>query len=86
MKTPRNIVVKTLLNADEFLAMEAECKTFDVSHSKLLRDLVKDRLVERQRNDRRLPRDIERTGYGHIAAMLLPGRATFGTKGMSLRL
>ena len=86
MKTPRNIVVKTLLNADEFLALEAECQTSDVSHSKLLRDLVRDRLVERQRNNRRLPREIERSSYGHIAAMLLPSRATFGTKGMSLRL
>ena len=34
----RNIVVKTLLNADEFLKLETACKQSDISQSKALRD------------------------------------------------
>lgn len=37
----RHIVVKTLLNADEFIEFERHCKDADLSHSRAIRDLVK---------------------------------------------
>lgn len=79
MKYPRTIVVKTLLNADEFLALSEECKTADVPQSKLLRDLAKGWLAERKATrDQRQP---ERSGAGQNMAMLLPGRANYGARG-----
>ncbi|WBS00241.1 hypothetical protein OU994_18135 [Pseudoduganella sp. SL102] len=70
---PRNIEVKTLLNADEFLELEKECTAADVSRSKLLRDLAKGWMAERKGSRSRPP--AERPGYGQNMAMLLPGRA-----------
>jgi hypothetical protein len=71
--SPRNIEVKTLLNADEFVELEKECKAADVTRSKLLRDLAKGWLADRKDSHQR--RQMERPGYGQNMAMLLPGRA-----------
>ncbi|WEF34889.1 hypothetical protein [Pseudoduganella chitinolytica] len=70
--TPRNIEVKTLLNADEFVALQQECKAADVKHSTLLRNLAKSWLADRK--DKRQQRQAERPAYGQNLAMLLPTR------------
>jgi hypothetical protein len=70
----RNIEVKALFNADEFIELERECAAADVTRSKLLRDLAKGWLADRK--DSRQPRQQERPGYGQNMAMLLPSRTT----------
>ena len=70
---PRNIEVKTLLNADEFVELQQECAAADVKHSKLLRDLAKGWLADRK--DSRRQQQTERPAYGQNLAMSLPGRA-----------
>lgn len=70
---PRNIEVKTLLNADEFIDLKAECEAADVKHSTLLRNLAKSWLADRK--DRRAQQRLERPAYGQNMAMLLPSRA-----------
>lgn len=70
---PRNIEVKTLLNADEFVDLERECKEADVTRSKLLRDLAKGWLADRK--DSRQQRQAERTAYNQNMAVFLPSRA-----------
>ena len=50
MNQHRNIVVKTLLNADEFLGFERHCKEQDVSQSRAIRDLVKGLIHGRNRS------------------------------------
>lgn len=84
MKTPRNIVVKTLFNPDEFLAFEAKCKASDVSHSRVLRDLANHWIAKRSLNDRRRGRRTERPGAGHNLSMILPSRV--GNRPMHMRL
>lgn len=69
----RNIEVKTLFNADEFVALKQECEAADLKHSTLLRTLAKTWLAERK--DKRTQRQTERPTYGQNMAMLLPGRA-----------
>lgn len=69
----RNIEVKTLFNADEFIDLQQECRAADVKHSTLLRNLAKGWLAERK--DTRRQVQSERPGYGQNMAMLLPGRA-----------
>jgi len=78
MKTPRDIVVKTLLNADEFVQFSAECQAEDIPQSKKLRDLMKGWLAER--NGSRRPQQGERPGAGQNMAMLLPGRANYAAR------
>ncbi len=56
----RNIVVKTLLSADEFLTFETACKHSDISQSKALRDLANGWV-----NDRRVGWIAERPACGH---------------------
>lgn len=73
MKHPRNIEVKALFDADEFIELKTECDAADVSRSKLLRDLAKGWLAERK--DKRSHPQPERPAYGQNMAMLLPGRA-----------
>lgn len=68
----RNIEVKALFNADEFIELERECAAADVTRSKLLRDLAKGWLADRK--DSRQHRQMERPTYGQNMAMLLPGR------------
>lgn len=79
MKSPRNIVVKTLFNPDEYLAFNAECVAADVSHSKALRDLAKG-YVSQQRNVNRGSDRKEWPGSGQNMAMFLPSRANYGAK------
>jgi hypothetical protein len=71
--SPRNIEVKTLLNADEFVDLQQECVAADVKHSTLLRTLAKDWLAERKNKRRHQP--AEGPVYGQNMAMLLPARA-----------
>lgn len=68
----RNIEVKALFNADEFVELQQECEAADVTRSKLLRDLAKGWLAERK--DKRSRRAEERPAYGQNMAMLLPTR------------
>ncbi|MDN4061166.1 hypothetical protein QPK31_23380 [Massilia sp. YIM B02769] len=70
---PRNIEVKTLFNADEFVELQQECAAADVKHSTLLRNLAKGWLADRK--DTRRNQHAERPTYGQNMAMLLPGRA-----------
>lgn len=65
----RHIVVKTLLNADEFLEFEKHCQATDISHSRAIRDLVKQWL---HRSSARLR--AERPRAGQNMALLFPGR------------
>lgn len=69
---PRNIEVKTLFNADEFIDLQQECAAADVKHSTLLRNLAKGWLADRKNNRRH--QQVERPTYGQNIAMLLPGR------------
>lgn len=69
---PRNIEVKALFNADEFVELQQECEAADVTRSALLRGLAKGWLAERK--DKRSRRAEERPAYGQNMAMLLPTR------------
>jgi hypothetical protein len=83
-KDPRTIVVKTLLNADEFIALSAECEAADIKQSKLLRDLAKNWLEER--NGRHRQTRMEWPGAGQNMAMVLPGRTNYGVRGQRMHL
>jgi len=76
---PRNIEVKALFNADEFVELQQECAAADVKHSTLLRNLAKGWLAEQK--DTRRRQHTERPGAGQNMAMLLPGRPNFGARG-----
>lgn len=76
MKDPRNIVVKTLMNPDEFTAFAAACEEEDVSQSKKLRDLGNAWVANR--NDRRRQGRREWPSGAHNQAMFLPGRVNYG--------
>lgn len=73
MKHPRTIVVKTLLNPDEFIEFSAQCEADDVPQSRKARDLIKGWLAER--NSKAQAQHHDRPGYGQNMAMLLPSRA-----------
>ena len=74
----RNIVVKTLLSADEFLEFNAACKAADKPHSKALRDLSKD-WIARQHDRRRMP--ISKwPGAGQNVAMHFPNRVNYAMR------
>lgn len=75
-RAARDIVVKTLLNADEFLEFDAACQSADTSHSKALRDLARGWMKDR--NDRRPRTRSEWPNANHNMAMFLPGRANYG--------
>ena len=83
MKNPRHIVVKTLMNADEFLNFEAKCKKADVSHSRALRDLAIRFSTPHATQVNRRSRRNERPSFGQVMSMILPSRAS---KGMHMRL
>lgn len=74
MKHPRTIVVKTLLNPDEYVAFSAQCEADDIPQSKKLRDLASTWLAERNRTATQ--QHQKRPGRGHVMAMLLPGRVS----------
>jgi hypothetical protein len=42
MKSPRNIVIKSLFNPDEFLAFKAKCDQEDITQSRAIRELAND--------------------------------------------
>ena len=67
----RSIVVKTLLSPDEYLEMSRKCDTADLTHSKALRDLVRNWMPRRNGIEPQHPR--ERPGRVQNLAMF-PGR------------
>lgn len=73
MKSPRTIVVKTLLNPDEYVEFSTQCEADDVPQSKKLRDLARGWLSER--NGKAQQQRQERPSYGQNVAMFLPSRA-----------
>lgn len=84
-RAPRDIVVKTLLNADEFLEFDQACISADTSHSKALRDLARGWMKDR--NDKRQRTRSEWPSASQNMAMFLPGRANYGASPrMSMRL
>lgn len=42
MKSPRNIVIKSLFNPDEYLAFKNKCESEDTTQSRALRQLAND--------------------------------------------
>jgi hypothetical protein len=84
MKNTRDIVVKALVNADEFLAFDKACKLADVKHSTKLRELATGWAA--RQHDRSRSRRSEWPGAGHSRAMLLPGRVRTGGHLMSMRM
>lgn len=80
MKAPRTIVVKTLLNADEFVEFSQQCQADDVTQSKKLRDLARGWLNDRNANARHQP--AGRPGAGQNVAMVLPGRSNYRAPGV----
>lgn len=84
MKATRDIVIKTLFNADEFSAFRDACNDADVTQSKKLRELAINWVTHR--NDRRRSARVEWPASGHNRAMLLPGRVRFSASRMSLRM
>jgi hypothetical protein len=80
VKAPRTIVVKTLLNADEFVEFSQQCQADDVTQSKKLRDLARGWLNDRNANARQSP--VGRPGAGQNVAMLLPGRSNYRAPGV----
>lgn len=67
----RDIVVKTFLGPDEFLALEHHCKAADVSQSRAIRELVKGLLHGTNRSGQ-MPRSGRPKQGQHMA--LLPSR------------
>lgn len=67
----RHIVVKTLLNADEFCELTRKCSQSDMSQSKALRDLIHSWIPRRHVMQERRP--VERAMHGHNTA-LFPAR------------
>lgn len=77
--TNRSIVVKTFLDADEFIEFERRCKDSDVSQSRAIRDLVKKWL---HRSATRLREKSTRAG----PSMAFPGRRGGAPVPLPLRL
>jgi hypothetical protein len=75
-KAPRTIVVKTLLSPDEFLEFDSACTDSDVSHSGMLRELLKG-FVARCKNSMPPPAKKEWPGQGQNMAMLATARRAF---------
>lgn len=84
MKDPRNIVIKTLFNADEYSAFRDACNDADITQSKRLRDLASGWVA--QRNDKRRVGRGECPGTAQKQAMFLPGRVRFSGRTMSMRM
>lgn len=79
MKSPRNIPVKALLNADEFVEFDQECGAADVKHSSQLRTLAKAWIAEQKR--KRQQSYPGRPGHGQNMVLSLPGRVNYGASG-----
>jgi hypothetical protein len=84
-KPPRTIVVKTLLSPDEFLEFNNVCCASDMSHSSLIREMVK-AFIAWHRNNRPPPGKPEWPKVGHNMAMLAAPRGGFGHPMLRLRL
>lgn len=84
MKDPRNIVIKTLFNADEYSAFRDACNDADITQSKQLRDLANGWVA--RRNDRRRRGRGECPIQGQNRPMFLPGRVRFAGRTMSMRM
>jgi hypothetical protein len=84
-RDPRTIVVKMLLNADEFVDFDGACTAEDVSHSRAARTLVKDWVTQR-RNGTQAGRQREWPSVGQNLAMFLPSRQQYGGAAMRMRL
>lgn len=69
----RNIEVKTLLDADEFTAFQAERNAAKVETSPLIRAFLNSWTAEQK--NKRAQQQREWPGYGQHMAMSLPGRA-----------
>ena len=81
---PRDIVVKGLLNADEYIDFAKECEASDISHSKAVRDLVRGWVNSKRNVKRELP-PMEWPGAGQNMAMF-PSRRLYGTPRVHMRL
>jgi hypothetical protein len=75
-KPARHIVVKTLMNADEFLEFDQACKEADKTHSAKLREMAKN--FATGRNDRRRRSRSEWPAQVHNQAMFFPSRVNYG--------
>lgn len=88
MKNTRDIPVKALFSADEFLELQKECAAADVKHSPLLRNLALGWMTERK--DSRRHANMELPACGHALSMSLPNRASanvnYGATHMRRRL
>ena len=72
MKSPRNIVIKSLFNPDEFLAFKNKCESQDITQSRAIRELANDWSNVSSLCDR-----MERTRQVHKPPMAARGRAQF---------
>jgi hypothetical protein len=85
-KSPRDIVVKALFSADEFLEFDRECVIADVSHSRLLRSLAL-AWCKQQMKYRRVEKPKEGAPQGPKVAIFRPkSRVNYGTAPVHLRV
>jgi hypothetical protein len=85
MKNPRNVVVKALFNADEFVALNDACAREDVSHSRLLRKLAMEFVKQRQSTE--AAGQEKCAGAGQKLAMPNPhARVNYGVAPVRLRV
>jgi hypothetical protein len=83
-KPPRNLVVKTLLNHEEFAGLNNICAASDMSNSSLIREMIKALLIW-YRNNRPPPGRLEWSKVVHNMATQVP-RGGFGQPMLRLRL
>jgi hypothetical protein len=72
MKSPRNIVVKSLFNPDEFIAFKNKCDQEDITQSRAIRELAND-----WSNVNKLCERMERPKNVHKLPMAARGRTSF---------
>ncbi|MGZ4872756.1 MAG: hypothetical protein ACXV99_12730 [Candidatus Angelobacter sp.] len=85
MKNPRNVVVKALFNADEFVALNDACIREDVSHSWLLRKLAMDFVRQRQSTEAASPEKCAGAGQ-KLAMPSANSRVNYGVAPVRLRI
>lgn len=73
MKSPRNIEVKGLLNADEYVEFDTERVAANEQTSPLIRRLIKGWTDEQK--DKRSRTQREWPGYSQKMAMIMPSRS-----------
>lgn len=72
MKSPRNIVIKSLFNPDEFIAFKNKCEAQDITQSRAIRELAND-----WSNVSSLCARMERPKPAHKLPMAARGRTRF---------